>query len=963
MLEDRNLLTVFTVMNATDSDPGSLRATIADASSGDTIQFDPSLAGQTITLTSGVLALSNDLTIIGLGADQLTVSGNNASPVFRVSAGVTDSISGLTISNASNTSIVGVGGGIINTGTLMVSDCTLSDNSASKLGGGIFNAGTLTVTGSTFSGNSAPQGGGILNLSTLTVSDSTLFGNTAATFGGGISSSATLTVSNSTLSGNSATSSGGSIYVAGGTCTLDSTIVAEDPGPAGSPDVSGTVTSLGNNLIGNTAGSSGWVDSDLQNVEPLLGPLQDNGGPTQTMALLPGSPAIDAGNAGVLAPTTDQRGEPRTAGAATDIGALEFQDLTATVVVTPVNVTYDGQQHGTTAEVFGVGGVDLGPAQVFYSSRIAPVEAGSYKATASFPGNVDYNSATGSASIVIGQATPTVVVTPISVTYDGQSHGATAEAFGINNVDLGSATVGYSSGTAPVNAGTYTATGTFAGSNDYAMVTGTASIAIGQFQLTVAAQPATRVYGSANPSFTYTITGFVNNDPASVVDGTPSLTTLATASSGVGAYTITAALGSLTATNYSFALQNGVLTITKATPVITWNNPNSISSPTPLSSTQLDATANAPGTFVYSPVAGTVLTVGTHTLATTFTPTDAIDYNTATATVTLQVTAVSSIGISVTGTILTIVGGSSSSDQIEVNSIGGCDTGSTGIQVNAKLNGVFMSKTFHQTITAIVITDGNGNDNIRFGRNLTASVSITAGNGNDNIGLGRGNTEVMLGDGNDNIIGGDANVALTAGKGKDNVILGNGNDAVIVGDGNDNVILGNGSDVVTAGDGNDNLFLGRGNDVIAAGNGNDNLYLGNGNNTITLGNGNDNTILGNGNNVFVEGNGDDTVYAGGGNNLIAAGLGEHTVAVGNGRNILIDGSVTLTVSGDSFRQVLNDWVQFGATASNVSSIRSRLSVTDNSSHANHLTAGSGLDWFWATYAHDSMNRKFKDLLN
>jgi Ca2+-binding RTX toxin-like protein len=120
--------------------------------------------------------------------------------------------------------------------------------------------------------------------------------------------------------------------------------------------------------------------------------------------------------------------------------------------------------------------------------------------------------------------------------------------------------------------------------------------------------------------------------------------------------------------------------------------------------------------------------------------------------------------------------------------------------------------------------------------------------------------------------------------------------------------------------------------------------------------------LGNGNNVVVTGNGNN-INAGNGDNLIAAGLGQHAIQVGNGSNILIDGSVTLVQSGDSLQHVLNDWVTHGASVANVASIRSRLAVTSNSNHANTLSAGSGLDWFWETYAHDKTIRKATDLLN
>jgi Ca2+-binding RTX toxin-like protein len=121
--------------------------------------------------------------------------------------------------------------------------------------------------------------------------------------------------------------------------------------------------------------------------------------------------------------------------------------------------------------------------------------------------------------------------------------------------------------------------------------------------------------------------------------------------------------------------------------------------------------------------------------------------------------------------------------------------------------------------------------------------------------------------------------------------------------------------------------------------------------------------VGKGNNVVVTGNGNDNIQAGNGDNLIAAGLGHHTVQVGNGSNILIDGSVQLTQSGDSLRQVLNDWIASGEAAANVASIRSRLAVTYNTHYANVLQAGSGLDWFWATDPKDNLNIKKTDLLN
>src|SRR5262249_49366108 len=156
---------------------------------GDTILFARSLAGQTITLdaANGPLLLGKDLTICGPGADQLTISGNDATEVFKVAAGATDTITGLTIAhgNADGAS----GGGIYNSGTLALAHCPLCGNHADGAfyggGGGIANAvgGALTIDDSTLSGNHADYtgwgGGGILNMGTLTIDDSTLSGNHA----------------------------------------------------------------------------------------------------------------------------------------------------------------------------------------------------------------------------------------------------------------------------------------------------------------------------------------------------------------------------------------------------------------------------------------------------------------------------------------------------------------------------------------------------------------------------------------------------------------------------------------------------------------------------------------------------------------------------------------------------------------------------------------------------------------
>jgi hypothetical protein len=190
-----------TVTSAADSGTGTLRYEINVAHSGDTVVFAPNLAGKTITLLYGELGIYKDLTIQGLGAGQLTVSGNrNTWRVFDVHAGAHVTLSGLTIANGSSTRpnvIVGPGGGILNQGTLTVSGCTLSNNR----GSGIGNFGTLIVSGCTLSKNSGSLGGGIDNAGTANVTHCTLSTNTAS-LGGGVYNTGTLTVSTSTFSGN-----------------------------------------------------------------------------------------------------------------------------------------------------------------------------------------------------------------------------------------------------------------------------------------------------------------------------------------------------------------------------------------------------------------------------------------------------------------------------------------------------------------------------------------------------------------------------------------------------------------------------------------------------------------------------------------------------------------------------------------------------------------------------------------
>ena len=198
------------------------------------------------------------------------------------------------------------GGGILNSGTLTLERCQISDSTAT-VGGALANASgaTVSVTASTLYGNSAENGGAIANQGTLAILNSTISGNTAATSGGGIDNpSGTLTITNGTIANNTAEIGGGLANSA--TATLLNTIIANNTATTDA-DFSGVVASLGTNLIGDVGTSTGWLTSDLTDKDPLLGPLQDNTGTTLTHALCNGSPAIDAAM-DLGAPAEDQRG-------------------------------------------------------------------------------------------------------------------------------------------------------------------------------------------------------------------------------------------------------------------------------------------------------------------------------------------------------------------------------------------------------------------------------------------------------------------------------------------------------------------------------------------------------------------------------------------------------------------------------------------------------------------------------
>ncbi len=169
---------------------------------------------------------------------------------------------------------------------------------------------------------------------------------------------------------------------------------------------------------------------------------------------------------------------------------------------------------------------------------------------------------------------------------------------------------------------------------DYSSVTDVVSLVVSRASLTVTAANATRAYGQANPAFTGTITGVQHGDNI-----TASYTCSANSSSPVGTYPIVPALvdPANRQTNYTVSLINGALTVTTAGESVTWASPAPITYGAALSSSQLNATASAPGSFAYNPTNGTVLNTGTNLLSVIFTPTDTVDYSSVTDVVSLVV--------------------------------------------------------------------------------------------------------------------------------------------------------------------------------------------------------------------------------------------------------------------------------------------------------------------------------------
>ncbi|WP_028470765.1 DUF4347 domain-containing protein, partial [Neptunomonas japonica] len=374
------------------------------------------------TAVAGDLDIANDLSIIGAGASNTIIDGNGIDRIFQLKDAGTDfNLTSLTLQGGDAGSVKGGaimighagatvslnqvvisgntadwGAGVYNQGTLNVTDSVIEGNTATGTaawGGGLMNEGSATLERVTFSGNTADYGGGIYSDgpgSTTSLVNVTVSGNSAIenlsssdSAGGGLyAGRGTFNIVNSTITENVAPSAqGGGIGAENATINIQNTIISANTASFSNVDVDGTFVSLGNNLIGDTSGSLGWIGSDLTDVSAGLGALANNGGFSQTHALMDGSLAINAGN-NLNAPIVDQRSINRIG--TIDIGAYESENINL-FLSTNGSANYDGGAVGNDNDIVAFDGPSL---NLELGDGSSAVTDGTFSVEHSLPENV-----------------------------------------------------------------------------------------------------------------------------------------------------------------------------------------------------------------------------------------------------------------------------------------------------------------------------------------------------------------------------------------------------------------------------------------------------------------------------------------------------------------------------------------------------------------------------------------------
>ncbi|MBD0369759.1 MAG: DUF11 domain-containing protein [Pyrinomonadaceae bacterium] len=548
-----------TVTNTADSGSGSLRDAITNICPGGTITIT---ATGTIQLASALPDIDKNMTINGPGANQLEIKGKIATVgdpteyrVFNITSAVTDTkINDLTISNGGDAT---GGGGIKNAGQIFLNRVTVKNNTTTSTGGGILNSGVVNLNNSTVSNNVASlQGGGIYNTGDMGIGNTTISTNTANVagvgLGGGFYNATTINnviFNNVTIANNSADASGGGVYNASGTIRMDNTIAANNTATA-SPDLSGagTFQSDDYNLVENsTVVFTGTTAHNITGVDPVLGGLANNGGPTYTHALLDGSPAIDKGKTNK---TTDQRNftrpvdNPNVANVSVsgadgdDIGAYEASapsdapDLDAasdTGASDTDNITNDntpsftitGVTNGATVDLLldgnpipVVSGVAAGTSIQLVVPNGTPVADGMHTFTARQTVNGGTSPVSAGLSVTIDTVAPTINIGAPSVSSANASIGTvtyTVTYGGADAVTLADINVAVNtSGTATATAGV-SGSGTVTRTVTLSSLSGTGTLGI-SIATGTASDTAGNTAGAAGPSATFT----VDADPPTV---------------------------------------------------------------------------------------------------------------------------------------------------------------------------------------------------------------------------------------------------------------------------------------------------------------------------------------------------------------------------------------------------------------------------------------------------------------
>ncbi|WP_170113284.1 Calx-beta domain-containing protein [Ahniella affigens] len=554
-----------------DSGAGSLRQIIADACANSTITFAPGVT--TVNLSSAQVSINKNLTLDGGAGVTLTrVAG---SPNFRILDITSGTIVLLDNLNISNGSVAGFGGGIQNAGdltvqdavisgnastgsfggggiannggTLVISNSTLSGNSAAGIGGALAmpNGGSAILTRSTLSGNSAQTGGAILARSqgaatSLNVSNCTISNNTASSAGPGIhiqaesGGNATLTLLNSTVAAHAGAGSPVLTQVVSGTASssLRNNIYADNAGTNVASSGGGTNNSLGNNLSDDASGGGG--PGDLINTSALLAPLGSYAGSTLTHALLPGSPAIDAGsNTG--APSMDQRGVARPQFGTVDIGAYESRGFGLSLSSGNNQTAGPGQAFANPL-VLSVAALSVGEpvngGEVSFSAPVSGASASFSPVNAVISGNSASSQATANASIgsYSVSASARGASTPVNFSLNNAGANVTIDDVSMTEGDAGSSnavfTVTRSNATTAFTVPYSVSAGTAVAGSDYTSVSGSLVFAAGGALTQIISVPVlsdTTVEGSESATVNI---GPISNSvgTTTIIDGSGALT-------------------------------------------------------------------------------------------------------------------------------------------------------------------------------------------------------------------------------------------------------------------------------------------------------------------------------------------------------------------------------------------------------------------------------------------------------